>query len=680
MDLAKLGITVDSTGARRGLDDVKKALDKTGKAAQDFKRTAGNKFDELKGQVFSLKTAMVGLATSFVTRQMFTAIANYEQMEKSLRVVTGSAKGAASAMAFLNDFVKTTPFELQELTNAFIKLNQFGLEASSRSLKAFGNLAAATGKPIEQLVETVGRATLGGFEGLRELGIKAQADGDKLALTFRGTTTTIGNNAREIERYLIRLGEIEFSGAMADQADTLNGKLTLLKTTLNDTWVSIGNIGAREGATGLMDTLIASLEEVNFHLRRTRVYALSAVGAFEELRIKGKAQFEILGQFIRNYNPISDFADGIANASLEITQLGMRFKWLAATMSGDTAGADALDTKISNIQKMQKMLSSGEYNETATMKTLVDMEKQLAITRQTLSDMLGEEVKFIAQQEEVGKSFKGIETKATGAAKAIETYTSTAGEQTDAMKQQAEEVKAIINAGHVLSAAEQQNNALLSLMGAGLITMEQYRDAYYIMVKDVEKAGNDMQAQAGVMSEFAKNAAQSIQSSFADFLFDPFEGGLKGMAEGLANTLRRMIAEIIAAAIMKRMVNAMAGSSMGWVAEIGMAAGGEVAATQHSGGVVGTGARRGVSPAAFLGAQRYHSGGIVGGEVPIIARQGEEVLTESDPRHRRNGRGMGGATFNIMVQSPNGTLEKESLSQLQAAMAQSFAINQQRNR
>lgn len=62
----------------------------------------------------------------------------------------------------------------------------------------------------------------------------------------------------------------------------------------------------------------------------------------------------------------------------------------------------------------------------------------------------------------------------------------------------------------------------------------------------------------------------------------------------------------------------------------------------HTGGVVGaTGARsRGLPPALFANALRYHGGGIAGlapDEVPAVLKKGEEVLTEGDPRHRANG-------------------------------------------
>lgn len=71
----------------------------------------------------------------------------------------------------------------------------------------------------------------------------------------------------------------------------------------------------------------------------------------------------------------------------------------------------------------------------------------------------------------------------------------------------------------------------------------------------------------------------------------------------------------------------------------------------HTGGIVGSKrvgsgnmARR-VDPGVFAGAARFHTGGIVGlrpNEVPIIAKKGEEVLTEDDPRHMWNQSGGSG--------------------------------------
>jgi hypothetical protein len=85
------------------------------------------------------------------------------------------------------------------------------------------------------------------------------------------------------------------------------------------------------------------------------------------------------------------------------------------------------------------------------------------------------------------------------------------------------------------------------------------------------------------MQEFAKAAAQNIQSAFADFLFDPFENGLKGMLAGFLNVIRRMIAEIAASTILNAIFAPLTGSG-GFVgtfakAITGKAMGGPVSAS-----------------------------------------------------------------------------------------------------
>jgi hypothetical protein len=51
------------------------------------------------------------------------------------------------------------------------------------------------------------------------------------------------------------------------------------------------------------------------------------------------------------------------------------------------------------------------------------------------------------------------------------------------------------------------------------------------------------------MSVFAEEAARNMQSAFADFLFDPFDDGLKGMLKGFTDVIRRMLAEAAAAKV-----------------------------------------------------------------------------------------------------------------------------------
>lgn len=81
------------------------------------------------------------------------------------------------------------------------------------------------------------------------------------------------------------------------------------------------------------------------------------------------------------------------------------------------------------------------------------------------------------------------------------------------------------------------------------------------------------------MSEFAKQAAHNMQDAFADFLFDPFDKGLKGMLGDFADTLRKMAAQAIAAKVFDAIgnwgkQNAGAGGFLGAVAGFASSFGG----------------------------------------------------------------------------------------------------------
>lgn len=66
----------------------------------------------------------------------------------------------------------------------------------------------------------------------------------------------------------------------------------------------------------------------------------------------------------------------------------------------------------------------------------------------------------------------------------------------------------------------------------------------------IDKMRADFKSGTDSMNEYAKQAAREIQSAFADFLFDPFQGGLRGMLSGFINVIRRIVAERLALQIL----------------------------------------------------------------------------------------------------------------------------------
>lgn len=65
------------------------------------------------------------------------------------------------------------------------------------------------------------------------------------------------------------------------------------------------------------------------------------------------------------------------------------------------------------------------------------------------------------------------------------------------------------------------------------------------------------------MDTFAKKAAENIQQSFSDFLFDPFDKGMEGMLKGFGNTIKRMISDAIAADLTKALFGDLAKGGSG---------------------------------------------------------------------------------------------------------------------
>lgn len=88
--------------------------------------------------------------------------------------------------------------------------------------------------------------------------------------------------------------------------------------------------------------------------------------------------------------------------------------------------------------------------------------------------------------------------------------------------------------------------------------VERYRDQYDAATKLQETVGETRDLFKGTvldMEEMAKRGAQNIQDAFADFLFDPFDEGLRGLWQGFADTMRRMAAEFLAQQAITGLIN-----------------------------------------------------------------------------------------------------------------------------
>ena len=217
-------------------NDNLKALDATARSFNEVIRQGTALFGAYLG--------FQGLKNTFSA--IFSANTSFEQLSGSLKTVTGSAKGAQEAFSLIEKFAIDTPYQLNEIVEAFIQLKALGLEPSEAALVSYGNTASAFGKNIKDFVGAVAAATVGEFERLKTFGIKAKVINDDVSFTFAGVTTKVKKSAAEIEKYLRTLGDVNFAGAMNEQMKTMNGVLSNIEDGFEKIYRDIGKNGLNE--------------------------------------------------------------------------------------------------------------------------------------------------------------------------------------------------------------------------------------------------------------------------------------------------------------------------------------------------------------------------------------------------------------------------------------------------
>lgn len=244
VEVATLQFKADTTD----LKTAEVRLKRLSKAANSAEHNLDDVSDEMKkgsSQAKGFGKAILGVATALGTMaaasKLIEVAREFDIVNASLVTVTGSTEGAARAFASIQEFAATTPFDLQQVANAFVKLKAFGLDPSSEALLSYGNTASAMGKDLNQMIEAVADATTFEFERLKEFGIKARQETDSVSFTFRGTTKTIGKSSAEIQKFLLDIGRVEFAGAMEERAKTLDGAISNLGDSVDALFLTIGN-------------------------------------------------------------------------------------------------------------------------------------------------------------------------------------------------------------------------------------------------------------------------------------------------------------------------------------------------------------------------------------------------------------------------------------------------------
>ena len=283
--------------------------------------SAGDAIKGMAVQFLSLGAAIEGL------KKLVEVNREFGILKAGLETATGSAQGANDAFIALQDFAKTTPYDLAQATSAFTQLVNLGLTPSERALKSYGDTSAALGKDLKQMVEAVADAATGEFERLKEFGIKSKNQGDTIAFTFKGTTETVKNNAAAIEEYLIKLGEVNFDGAMKKRMESLDGAIANLGDSWDAFFYQLGQAGATDVLKDAFTAVGEALNEVNAMLSSGEMQGyieaigISFSGWTDDIQSATEAMTQIMEQWSGdNQDAIGELTEFFKNAFLELPQ------------------------------------------------------------------------------------------------------------------------------------------------------------------------------------------------------------------------------------------------------------------------------------------------------------------------------------------------------------------------
>lgn len=154
----------------------------------------------------------------------------------------GGVEQARATFEMLQQAARDTLQPFDALKAAAQDLQRNGIAPSAEQLTTFSQIAISSGKSLETVTASFTAALQGRFKALTQLGITAKDAGDKIALTYKGTTTEIEKNSAALAGYFEKIGK-ENAGALDYLQSGMTGALNHLDNAWGDFVRSIAESG-----------------------------------------------------------------------------------------------------------------------------------------------------------------------------------------------------------------------------------------------------------------------------------------------------------------------------------------------------------------------------------------------------------------------------------------------------
>lgn len=257
---------------------------------KETKETA-NSFKALSnvwtGLIGAISAGAVGSAVVSELKATESAVASFIDS-------TGSVTKARETFEMLQQAARDTLQPFDALQKSALDLRRNGIEPTSEQMKTFAQIAISSGKNLESVTSAFTNAVQGKYKSLSQLGIIAKDTGDKITLSYKGTTTQIEKSTEALTAYFKKLGE-ENAGALEYLQSGMTGAINHIENAWGDFVRSIAE-------SGLGDAIA--------HTIRAMGTALDSITAWIN------ANQEPIRQF---FNRWSDYIDRLSKNFVELT-------------------------------------------------------------------------------------------------------------------------------------------------------------------------------------------------------------------------------------------------------------------------------------------------------------------------------------------------------------------------
>lgn len=680
-DLARLVVRLeaDSLKFQKELDNAKRKLAGFEKSSTKTANLIGN----MLGKVAA------GITVGAFVKLSKDAINLADDMSKAAQKI-GVTTEALSQLRYVAELGGVANAKLDA---SLVKLNRNLTEAASnadsRAGKAFralgvsvvdaeGNLRA-TDVVLEDLADR--------FQGMTDGAAKTSVAVDLLGRSGADLIPTLNGGAKsiqELRKEADALGQT-VDGKAARAAEQFNDNLSRLQKVVSGSFLQAVQ-QLTPTLANVSDELVRNAKEANLANRG----ASSLVTGFRLLVSAGillKGTFQTVGVAIGGLAAAVDQIDFKRVALQALGPLGTLVDALQRAKDGSTATGQAGDTLAQTFADIRAQMEAdgrlidAVWKDTAdnidaaagasttgartvegallglgeSAKKSADMQAQALTTLQNLAQQLtqqaatfgmaeGAVIRYRIAHGDLAETLRQAGAEGQAYAQTITAMTDKLAEL-EAMQKRTELAEQVyqdaLSRGRQitesvrtpLEAYQSEIMDLNALLSNGAITQDTYNRAVEKAGETFDEASNKAKVN---LEEISKNLLQNVQSSLADYLFDPFADGTKSMGEKFSEMLRRMAAEAASAALLEHLFGVSGG------APIEGAGGGLFGSLL--GGLAGA-----------LGF-RANGGPVTAGQPYIVGERGPELMIPSssgDVVSNRDMSGMGGTTVNMTVVTPN---------------------------